>query len=89
MMLYELLSDAQVERCRGCSPADEDLGNPAEVVSAMPREMIERALMFYCSNPDGQYDLTVVVPVLAAELARRESGRAGSDALISAGYWAG
>ena len=34
--------------------------------------LIERALRFYTQSPDGQYDHDVVVPLLEAELARRE-----------------
>lgn len=36
----------------------------------MTKEQVQRALRFYETSPDGQYDLDVVVPILKDWLAR-------------------
>lgn len=37
----------------------------------IPMELLLAALHFYNQSPDGQYDINVVVPLIEAEIARR------------------
>lgn len=42
-----------------------------DLTGVPPSARLERALNFYREIPDGQYDLEVVVPLIEAELVRR------------------
>lgn len=40
-------------------------------MTEIPLPLLKRALNFYENAPDGQYDYSVVVPLLEAEIERR------------------
>lgn len=49
----------------------DDSGRVVLETANLSRDLLEQALRFYSRGPDGQYDLDVVVPLIAAELVRR------------------